>query len=144
MESIEHLSDEAYAAGIRVMDGAVPVLGMDAVYVKTGSVELILLREDGTQADRTCWLAEELGHHYTGPDRVLHYDTAADWKAEARARKWAHDRLLSPDAIRTAARNSDDLYEIAFTLGVSPAFLKEAIDDYMARGLWSKAQNEKT
>lgn len=119
------------------MDGAVPVLGMDAVYVKTNSIELIFLREDGTQADRTCWLAEELGHHYTGPDRMLRYDNPADWKAEARARKWAHDRLLSPDAIRTAARNSDDLYEIAFTLGVSPAFLKEAIDDYMARGLWA-------
>jgi hypothetical protein len=87
--------------------------------------------------ERACWLAEELGHHYTGSDRRLHYTAADDWRAEAKARKWAHDRLLSPEAIRTAARNTDDIYEIAFTLNVSVEFLRESIDWYMARGLWT-------
>lgn len=74
------------------------------------------------------------GHHYTGSDRRLHYNAADDWRAEAKARKWAHDRPPSPDAIRTAARNTDDIYEIAFTLNVSVEF-------YASRsiGIWRAA-----
>lgn len=142
MEMIERLYDEAAEAGIRVCCGDLPIDGMNAAYVKTESdKKLIYMQRDGTQAERTCWMAEELGHHETGDDRVLRYDTVADWKAEAKARRWAHDRLLSRDSILTAAQNTDDIYEIAFTLGVSVVFLREAIDDLMARGLWATAND---
>jgi len=136
MRRLEELFEEAHDCGIEVQHGDIPVPDMDAAYISTDSGELIVLRRDGTMADRACWLAEELGHHNTGTDLVLHYDKVTDWKAEARARKWAHDRLLTPDAIRTAARNSDDIYELAFALDVSVQFLRESVDDYMARGLW--------
>jgi hypothetical protein len=67
----------------------------------------------------------------------LRYDTVEDWRAEARARRWAHMRLLSPDAIRTAARNSADIYDLADALGVTVQFLCEAIEAFQAKGLWS-------
>jgi len=51
-------------------------------------------------------------------------------------------RLFTPDAVRTAARNTDDIYEIAEVLDVSVEFLKESIDDFQAKGLWSQAYNE--
>ncbi len=137
MDRIEELTTEADARGINVHEREIPVPGMSAAYIKTETGEHIIIRQDGTQAERACWLAEELGHHYTGSSRRLHYNAADDWRAEAKARKWAHDRLLSPDAIRTAARNTDDIYEIAFTLNVSVEFLRESIDWYMARGLWA-------
>ena len=137
MDRIEELCDEAGERGISVHQREIPVPGMSAAYIKTETGEHIVIRQDGTQAERACWLAEELGHHYTGSDRRLHYTAADDWRAEAKARKWAHDRLLSPEAIRTAARNTDDIYEIAFTLNVSVEFLRESIDWYMARGLWT-------
>jgi len=137
MDRIEELTTEASERGIDVHEREIPVPGMSAAYIKTETGEHIIIRQDGTQAERACWLAEELGHHYTGSDRRLHYNAADDWRAEAKARKWAHDRLLSPDAIRTAARNTDDIYEIAFTLNVSVEFLRESIDWYMARGLWA-------
>lgn len=137
MDRIEELTDEASEIGIDVQQREIPVPGMSAAYIKTETGEHIILRRDGTQAERACWLAEELGHHYTGADRRLHYSAVDDWRAEAKARKWAHDRLLSPDAISTAARNTDDIYEIAFTLNVSVEFLRESIDWYMARGLWA-------
>jgi len=137
MDKIEELTTEAGERGIDVQEREIPVPGLSAAYIKTETGEHIVIRQDGTQAERACWLAEELGHHYTGSDRRLHYTAADDWRAEARARKWAHDRLLSPEAIRTAARNTDDIYEIAFTLNVSVEFLRESIDWYMARGLWA-------
>lgn len=137
LDIIEELTSQANSDGIDVQQRDIPVPGMSAAYIKTGSGEHIVLRRDGTQAERACWLAEEMGHHYTGADRRLHYSAADDWRAEAKARKWAHDRLLSPEAIRTAARNTDDIYEIAFTLNVSVEFLRESIDWYMARGLWA-------
>jgi hypothetical protein len=45
--------------------------------------------------------------------------------------------MISPDAIRTVARNTDDIYEIADVLGVTVDFLKEAILDYATKGLWT-------
>jgi len=137
MDTIEELTSQANSDGIDVQQRDIPVPGMSAAYIKTDSGEHIVLRRDGTQAERACGRAEEMGHHYTGADRRLHYSAADDWRAEAKARKWAHDRLLSPEAIRTAARNTDDIYEIAFTLNVSVEFLRESIDWYMARGLWA-------
>ena len=137
MDKIEELCNEAGGLGIDVHEREIPVPGMSAAYIKTETGEHIVIRQDGTQAERACWLAEELGHHYTGVDRRLHYTAVDDWRAEAKARKWAHDRLLSPEAIRTAARNTDDIYEIAEALDVSTEFLKESIDDFQSKGIWS-------
>ena len=137
MDRIEELTAEAGERGIDVHEREIPVPGMSAAYIKTETGEHIIIRQDWTQAERACWLAEELGHHYTGSDRRLHYTAADDWRAEAKARKWAHDRLLSPDAIRTAARNTDDIFEIADALDVSVEFLTESIDDFQSKGIWS-------
>jgi len=137
MRRFEELCDEAHSSGIEVQNGDISVPDMDAAYINIDCGEFIVLRQDGTMADKACWLAEELGHHVTGTDLVLHYDKVADWKAEARARRWAHMRLLSPDAIRTAARNSTDIYELADALDVSVDFLRESIDDFESKGLWS-------
>ena len=64
---------------------------------------------------------------------------ARKFKKITRIRKTQQNqRSRIPDAIRTAARNTDDIYEIAFTLNVSVEFLRESIDWYMARGLWSQ------
>ena len=135
MEMIEELCDEAETLGITVHEEQEP--GIDALYLEVNGEEHIMLRHTGTAAERACWLAEEIGHHHNKPARVLRYDTVDDWRAEAKARRWAHDRMLSVDAIRTAAANTDDEYEIADALGVSVQFLREAVDDYMARGLWA-------
>jgi len=137
MRQLEALCDEARGYGIEVNQEAIPIPNMDAAYINTDNGALILLRSDGTTVEKTCWLAEELGHHITGADLILRYNTVADWKSEARARRWAHMRLLTPDAIRTAAHNTDDIFEIAEALDVSVEFLRESIDDFEAKGLWA-------
>jgi Zn-dependent peptidase ImmA (M78 family) len=137
MDKFEELEEEAYALGIRVRVVDFPAADMDATYVAIDKIKQIFLRRGCTSKERTCWMAEELGHHHTGQDRIMRYDCVDDWRSEARARRWAHMRLLSPDAIRTAAQNTDDIFEIADALNVSVEFLRESIDDFQSKGIWS-------
>lgn len=137
MNRFEELENEASDLGIDVIDINIPIEKMNAAYLNLCGKERIFLRKCGTIQERVCWIAEELGHHHTGQNQVLRYRTVDDWRAEARARRWAHMRLLTPDAIHTAARNTDDIFEIADALDVSVEFLRESIDDFQAKGIWS-------
>lgn len=137
MNRFEELENEAFIFGIEVIDTAIPVRGMNAAYLDLSGVAHIFLQKGGTIRERTCWIAEELGHHHTGPKQVLRYNSVDDWRAEARARRWAHMRLLTPDAIDIAAQNTDDIYEIAEALNVSVEFLRESIADFQLKGIWS-------
>ena len=137
MNRFEELENEASTLGIDVIDTDIPIENMNAAYLNLSGVGRIFLRNSGTVRERACWMAEELGHHHTGQNQVLHYRTVDDWRAEARARRWAHMRLLTPDAIRTVARNTEDIFEIADALDVSVEFLRESIDDFQAKGIWS-------
>jgi hypothetical protein len=110
---------------------------MNAAYLSLSGSERIFLRNTGAVCERACWIAEELGHQHTGQNLVLQHRPADDWRDEARARRWAHMRLLTPDAIYTAARNTDDIYEIAEALDFSEEFLRESINDFQAKGKWS-------
>ncbi len=141
MDRFEELEEEAYALGIQVKVVDFPDPDMDATYIASDKAKHIFLRKGSTLKERACWMAEELGHHYTGQDRILVYDSVDDWRSEARARRWAHNRLLSPDAIRTAAQNTDDIFEIADALNVSVEFLRESIDDFQSKGIWSLMYN---
>ena len=138
MEKFEEICEEVYSDDIRIVPIEVAKDGPKALYIKANGRKLIALPHSDTEAQRTCMLTEQYGHYVTGDDRVLYYDKIADWKAEARARRYAHDRLLTPDAIRIAAQNTDDEYEIAFALNVTVEFLRDAIDCFKARGLWSE------
>ena len=137
MNRFEELENEASSLDIEVIDIDIPVTGMNAAYLNLSGVARIFLRNSGTVRERACWMAEELGHHHTGEKLVLRYRNVNDWRAEARARRWAHMRLLTPEAIYTAARNTDDMYEIAEALDVSVEFLRESIDDFQSKGIWS-------
>jgi hypothetical protein len=136
MTKYEELCEQAYAEQVEIKHVDVPVPGMSAVYIRAKGKRCIFIKRQVSTEERSCFLAEELGHHFTGSDRVLRYDCPEDWKDEARARRWAHARLITPDAIRTAARNTDDIYEIADVLSVTVDFLTEAISDYVTKGLW--------
>ena len=71
MRRIEELCEEAKRHGIEIAEETIPISNMDAVYINTDYGRLIVLRVDGTTNEKTCWLAEELGHHHTGQNQVL-------------------------------------------------------------------------
>lgn len=84
-----------------------------------------------TQAEKSCVLAEELGHHYTTSGKILDQSSAANRKQEQRARFWAYDRQIGLMGIISAWKHGcRTCYEMAEFLGVTEAFLSEALEAY--------------
>lgn len=87
-----------------------------------------------TEAEKTCILAEELGHFFTTYGDIIDQNTVADIKQENRAREWAFSRLISFEhlfkAFKQGIRNQ---YELADFLGVTEAFLQEALEHYKSK-----------
>lgn len=135
MTTTEKLLDEACTDNILVTTGNHPVPGLKAVYLNLGNRVLMILNPTDKQAEMACLLAEELGHHKTAPRCRLTYKTIEDAKAEARARRWAHRRILPPDRILGALRAGiRERWELAEYLDVTEEFLDEALEDYESAG----------
>ena len=83
-----------------------------------------------TSAERSCILAEELGHYHTSAGNILSLD-AVSRKQERIARLWAYNRQVGLTGIvRAFEAGCRSLYEMAEHLGVTEAFLREAIEAY--------------
>ena len=54
----------------------------------------IAIRHDMNTVDKTCTLAEELGHYYTTTGDILNQENVSNRKQEHRARMWAYSMLL--------------------------------------------------
>lgn len=84
-----------------------------------------------THAEKSCVLAEELGHHYTSSGKIIDQDSVSNRKQELRARLWAFDRLIGLIGIINAWKHGcRTCYEMAEFLGVTEAFLSEALEAY--------------
>ena len=84
-----------------------------------------------TQAEKTCVLAEELGHHYTTTGNILDQSQSENRKQELHARLHGYDRLIGLTGIIRAYRHRcQNLAEMAEYLEVTEAFLKEALELY--------------
>lgn len=84
-----------------------------------------------TQAEKSCVLAEELGHHYTTSGNILDQSSAVNRKQEQRARFWAYNRQIGLIGIIEAWKHGcRTCYEMAKFLGVTEAFLSDALQAY--------------
>ncbi len=90
-----------------------------------------LNRKIVTQAEKSCILAEELGHHYTSAGDILVQTDIGNQKQELRARLWAYNKKIGIQGILNAykaRRTSPE--EMAEFLEVTPKFLQDALDCY--------------
>lgn len=92
----------------------------------------IAIRKDiPTKIEKSCVLAEELGHYYTTTGDILTQESVNDKKQERIARLWAYNKMIGLRGIiagfEAGCRNR---YELAEFLGVTEAFLQDAIDTY--------------
>ena len=84
-----------------------------------------------TQAEKTCVLAEELGHHYTTTGNILDQSQSENRKQELHARLHGYNRLIGLNGIiRAYQHRCQNLAEMAEYLEVTETFLKEALELY--------------
>lgn len=80
---------------------------------------------------KTCVLAEELGHYETTSGDILNQNDVSNRKQEYVARKWAYQKLIPVEAIQTALNQGHtELWSMAEFLEVDETFLKAALEFY--------------
>lgn len=94
----------------------------------------IAIRKDMSTIEKTCVLAEELGHHYTTTGNILDQSSVSNRKQELRARLWAYNKQIGLYGIIQAyKRRCQNLAEMAEYLDVTEEFLRDALDRYRSK-----------
>ena len=94
----------------------------------------IAIRKDMPTVDKTCTLAEELGHYYTSSGDILDQENISNRKQEHRARMWAYDKLLPLQFFIFAFKHGcHSTHDTAEFLEVSEEFLKDCINAYHSK-----------
>lgn len=104
----------------------------------------IAIRKDiPTQAEKSCVLAEELGHYFTSAGNILDQTDIVNRKQEYRARLYGYNLQIGLRGIISAHTGScRNLYEMADYLDVTEEYLKEALDCYQSKyGEYVKVNN---
>ena len=82
-------------------------------------------------AEKSCVLAEELGHYYTTVGDILDMNVSENRKQERQARLWGYNRVIGLfGLIRAYEHGCKDKYEIAEYLDVTEEYLEDCIDCY--------------
>lgn len=104
---------------------------------------IALNRDMYIESEKTCVLAEELGHHYTTVGDIMDQTDTANRKQERRARIWAYHKLLSlNDLIDSYKCGCQNQFEIAEHLNVTEEFLADCLTYYKEKyGLYVKQDN---
>ena len=104
----------------------------------------IAIRKDiPTQAEKSCVLAEELGHYFTSAGNILDQTDTVNRRQEYRARLYGYNLQIGLRGIISAhTAGCRNLYEMADYLDVTEEYLKEALDCYQSKyGEYVKVDN---
>ncbi len=91
MNAYESLIDDACKDGIDITERKFNSNRIKGLYCD-GNVALN--EELETSTEKTCILAEELGHHHTSVGNILDMDLTGNRKQERQARIWAFNKLI--------------------------------------------------
>lgn len=81
--------------------------------------------------EKTCVLAEELGHYFTTTGNILDQSNKNNIKQERKARVWGHNYLIKiEDLIQAALDGCRNLYETAEYLEITEEYLLDAIHSF--------------
>lgn len=88
-----------------------------------------------TSIEKTCILAEELGHYHTSVGDILDQNSLSNRKQEKRARNWAYEKLVPFSALVQAYKQGiRNRHELADHFDVTEDFLDAAIAHYVEKG----------
>lgn len=127
MNKFEKLEDVAYQDDVDVLNYRFESNNIKGLYCDG----VIAIREDMTIPEKSCVLAEELGHHYTSVGNILDMTSAANRKQERQARLWAYNKQIGLiGLVRAFEHGCQNRFEIAEYLEVTEEFLEECIECY--------------
>ena len=122
----EALLDEAHQEGLIVKE--------KPLKYNNGRIKgkRIAIRQDiETSTEKSCVLAEELGHHHTSVGDIINMTDSGNRKQERQARLWGYNKLIGLTGIIKAFRSGcQSRHEIAELLDVTEEYLQECIDCY--------------
>lgn len=92
----------------------------------------IAIRKDiDTSSEKTCVLAEELGHHYTSVGDILDLSDPSKRKQERQARLWGYNKLIGLSGlVKAFEAGCQNRFEVAEYLDVTDEYLSECLDTY--------------
>ncbi len=94
----------------------------------------IAIRNNLSEAEKTCIFAEELGHYITTTGNILDQNNQNNRKQEKIARKWAINFLISINDLINAYKNGCFcLADTAEYLNVTEEFIFEAIAEFKSK-----------
>lgn len=128
MNLYERLENEAYKDGIDVISCDFDSSRIKGLYCN-GTIGIN--NSIYTTTEKSCVLAEELGHHYTSVGDIIDLSDVQNRKQERQARLWAYNKQIGLyGLIRAFQHGCTSLHEIAEYLEVTEQFLHEAIECY--------------
>ncbi len=131
MTAYEKLEAEACEDGVEIISKEFKSDRIKGLYCDNTVALNIDLK---TNAEKSCVLAEELGHHYTSTGNITDYKELANRKQELQARVWAYNKQIGLMGIVKAFEHGcRSLHESAEFLEVTEKFLKDAIDCYRSK-----------
>lgn len=122
----DNLLMEAEKEGVIVREKDIPGYGG-----RTYENRIAIHKDIATSKEKTCVLAEELGHYHTTIGDIHDQSLASNRKQELHARLHGYNRLIGLNGIIRAYRHHcQNLAEMAEYLEVTETFLKEALEIY--------------
>lgn len=122
----EELLKEADSIGLIVKEK--PLQSGDGRIFKN---RIAVRRNIPTQKEKSCVLAEELGHHYTTAGNILDQSSISNRRQENIARTWAYNKMIGLTGIILSYEHGcRSKHEISEYLGVTEEFLDNAIERY--------------
>lgn len=137
MNAYEALLAKAYNKGLTVKE--------KPLKYNNGRIkgDRIAIRKDLNTAEKSCVLAEELGHYYTTTGNILDQSVTANRKQELRARAYGYNLRIGLRGIVAAYEaGCQNRYEIAEHLGVTEEYLVDALEYYRSKyGIYTTIDN---
>ena len=131
MNKLEHLEQEAFDSNVKIHDYYLGEDNLKGFYIN-GNIAINTSVD--TTAEKSCVLAEELGHHYTSVGNILDMTSAANRKQERQARLWAYNKQIGLIGLVNAYKQGcHSRHEAAEYLGVTEEFFQDAIDRYRSK-----------
>ena len=122
----DNLLIEAECEGTVVKEKNIPGYGG-----RTYGNRIAIHKDITTSIEKTCVLAEELGHYHTTVGKIRNQSITENRKQELHARLHGYNRLIGLNgSIRAYKHRCQSLAEMAEYLEVTENFLKEALELY--------------